>query len=196
MIDKAKTIMKKLYDTTKKWTAETDYSFSVYSTPAESLGNRFESSDKNEFGVIENITDREFYTNSFHVHVEQACNAFEKIDYESNFVQYSPGGFTSFVDANSLKQNLEAIEKLWDYSYEHTNIGYLLINVKEDQCFNCGFTGVIEPTENGYCCPNCGNKDNHSMYVIRRVSGYLTSTTQRQINKGKKQEMDLRYVHF
>ena len=192
IIEKAKAIMKHLYDTTKKWSETTNYSFSVYGTPAESLAGRFESIDKKEFGVIEGINDKDWYTNSFHLCPTTEANAFEKIDFEANFVPYSTGGFTTMIDCNDLGKNPDALEPLWDYMYD--KIGYMSINIKNDRCFECGYEGEFNPTDEGYCCPNCGNHDINKMSVIRRISGYLTDG--RPINKYKLKEIQSRVVHY
>lgn len=192
IIEKAKKIMKHLYDTTKKWSEETNYSFSVYGTPAESLAGRFESIDKQDFGEIPGINDKDWYTNSFHLCPTTKANAFEKIDFESEFVKYSSGGFTTMIDCNDFGKNPKALEPLWNYMYD--KIGYMSINIKNDRCFECGYEGEFNPTEDGYVCPNCGNHDVNKMSVVRRISGYLTDG--RKINKHKLQEIQSRVVHY
>lgn len=196
MIAKAEEIMKFLYDHTVEWSNDTNYSFSVYGTPSESLAHRFEEKDKMEFGIIPKVTSRTWYSNSFHTDVEQKCDAFEKLDHESNFINYSSGGFTTMIDAHSLKNNNEALETLWNYSYENSKIGYMSVNVREDRCYKCGNTGEFVPTVNGYECPFCGNKDLNEMEVIRRISGYLSALSSRLCNKGKKDEIDSRVIHL
>ena len=198
MIEKGRAIMKVLYDATKKWTAESTWSFSVYGTPAENLMNKFIGPDKRRFGIVEGITDKDWYTNSTHLDVEQEANGFEKLDFESNFVEYTPGGVTCMIDCNSLKNNPKALEALWNYGYENTKIQYQSINVKEDRCFNagCNYVGEHIPTEKGYRCPKCGNTDPTRQSVIRRISGYLTDASSRAINHSKKSEIDNRVVHY
>lgn len=195
-IERGQAIMETLYNATNEWKKETGLAFSVYSTPAESLAGKFYVQDRNKFGEIKDITDKEWYTNSFHLDVEQEATAFEKLDFESNFVKYTPGGCTHHVDCHSIKNNPTSLEALWDYAYEYTDCPYILINTKEDRCFKCGFIGEMTPTENGYCCPNCGNTDPVEQSVLRRISGYITDASSRPINHSKKAEIDFRYTHF
>lgn len=197
LIEKGKAIMKVLYGATKAWSANSTWAFSVYGTPAESLAGRFIGPDVKKFGIIEGITDRDWYTNSCHLDVEQEATAFEKIDFEGEFSKYTPGGVTNMIDCNSLKNNPMALEALWNYSYE-SKIPYTSINVREDRCFNsnCNYVGEFEPTDKGYKCPCCGNTDPAKMEVIRRISGYLSLVSTRAVNNGKKKEIDHRVVHF
>lgn len=195
LIEKGKNIMKVLYSATKSWSANSTWAFSVYSTPAENLINKFINPDRNTFGEIEGITDKDWYTNSCHLDVEQKANAFEKIDFEGNFSKFTPGGVTCMIDCNSLKNNPDALEPLWNYCYD-SNISYMSINVKEDRCYECGFIGEHIPTEKGYKCPNCGNTDPIKQQVIRRISGYLTDASSRPINHSKKSEIDNRVTHY
>lgn len=194
MIEKGKAIMKILYGATKSWSEKETWAYSVYGTPAESLAGRFIGHDKSLFGEIEGITDKEWYTNSCHLDVTQPATGFEKIDFESNFSKYTPGGVTVMIDCNSLKNNYMALEPLWNYSYD--KIPYQSINVKEDTCFACGYVGEHEPTDTGYKCPHCGNTDPTKQQVLRRISGYITDASSRPINKGKKTEIDNRVVHY
>lgn len=196
MISKGQAIMETLYNATKEWSAETGRAFSVYGTPAESLAGKFIEPDRKRFGIIEGITDKDWYTNSMHLDVEQEANGFEKLDFESNFVRYTPGGCTHHVDVNSLKNNPQALEALWNYAYEYTDCPYMLINTKEDRCFKCGYVGEMKPTKNGYECPNCHNTDPVFQSVIRRISGYITDSSSRPINHSKKNEIDNRYTHY
>jgi ribonucleoside-triphosphate reductase len=195
IIEKGKNIMKVLYAATKAWSDESTWYFSVYGTPAENLMNKFIGPDKKLFGEVEGITDKDWYTNSIHLDVEQNATAFEKIDFEGEFTQYTPGGVTSMMECNSLKNNPKALEPLWNYSYE-SKIPYMSINVKEDRCYKCGFVGEHIPTKKGYTCPNCGNDDPSKQQVIRRISGYLTDASSRPINHSKKSEIDSRVVHY
>ena len=195
LIEKGKQIMRVLYNATKQWTAESEWSFSVYGTPAENLMNKFITRDKKTFGEVEGITDKDWYTNSTHLDVEQKATAMEKIDFESEFSKYSPGGLTAMIDCNSLKNNPFALDALWNYSY-NSKIPYMSINIKEDRCYECGFVGEHIPTNSGYKCPCCGNTDSTKQQVIRRISGYLTDASSRPINHSKKSEIDNRVVHF
>ena len=185
-------ILQHLRDKCDEWKAETGYGFSLYGTPSENLCYKFERLDREKFGIIEGITDKEWYTNSFHLDVQQPCTAFEKIDFEAPFQKISNGGFITYVECNSLKDNPKALEALWDYAVE--KVGYFSINVPLDKCFKCGYDGQFVPTENGFQCPNCGNTDPETISCVRRISGYLTDG--RQINKGKFNEIINRVVHY
>lgn len=195
MIEKGVNIMKVLQGATKAWSANETWAYSVYSTPAENLMNKFIGPDTEMFGEVEGITDKDWYTNSCHLDIQQPATAFEKIDFEGNFSQYTPGGVTCMIDCNSLKNNPYALESLWDYVYD-SKISYASINVKEDRCYECGFVGEHIPTDDGYKCPCCGNTDPTKQQVIRRISGYLTDASSRPINHSKKSEIDNRVVHF
>jgi ribonucleoside-triphosphate reductase len=195
MIEKGVNIMKVLQGATKAWSANETWAYSVYSTPAENLMNKFIGPDTEMFGEVEGITDKDWYTNSCHLDVQQPATAFEKIDFEGNFSQYTPGGVTCMIDCNSLKNNPYALEPLWDYVYD-SKISYASINVKEDRCYACGFVGEHIPTDDGYKCPCCGNTDPTKQQVIRRISGYLTDASSRPINHSKKSEIDNRVVHY
>jgi len=198
LIEKGKAIMSYLDSTAKKWKSESTWAFSVYGTPAENLMNKFIGPDKRRFGEIEGITDKDWYTNSTHLDVQQEANGMEKLAFESNFVKYTPGGVTCMIDCNSLKNNPKALEALWNYGYEKTEIPYQSINVKEDRCFvpDCMYVGEHIPTDKGYRCPCCGNTDPTKQNVIRRISGYLTDASSRAINHSKKSEIDNRVVHY
>jgi len=195
MIQKGVNIMKILDSATKAWSKDSTWAFSVYSTPAENLMNKFIGPDKKKFGEVEGITDKDWYTNSCHLDVTQTATAFEKIDFEGNFSKYTPGGVTCMIDCNSLKNNPDALEPLWDYCYE-SKISYMSINVKEDRCFACDYVGEHTPTDRGYECPHCHNIDPTQQQVIRRISGYLTDASSRPINHSKKSEIDNRVVHY
>lgn len=196
LTEKGLEILRTLHEATKEWTENSTWSFSVYSTPAENLMNKFIGPDTKTFGEIPGITDKDWYTNSCHLDVTQIADAFEKIDFESKFTMYTPGGVTCMIDCNELKDNYMALEPLWNYSYEHSNISYMSINVKNDRCYKCGFTGEHIPTDNGYECPNCHNTDSSEQQVIRRISGYLTDASSRPINHSKKSEIDNRVTHY
>lgn len=195
LINKGKQIMSVLHQATKQWTAESEWTFSVYSTPAENLMNKFIGPDKLRFGEIEGITDKDWYTNSCHLDVTQPATAMEKIDFEGQFSEYTPGGVTCMIDCNSLLNNPFALDALWNYEYE-ANTSYNSINVKNDRCFECKFEGEFIPTNNGYKCPCCGGTNPFKQQVIRRISGYLTDASSRPINHSKKSEIDNRVTHY
>lgn len=194
MIEKAINILKFMNTKICKWKEEYRYGFSLYGTPSESLCYKFKQILKTQYGVIEGITDKNWITNSFHLDVEQECNAFEKIDFESNFQKHTPGGFITYIETNSMVNNPKALEVLWDYAYN--KIGYFAINTPADICFKCNFKGEFVATEFGFKCPNCGNTDDDSCSCIRRVSGYLTEPSHRPLNKGKHDEIANRHKHY
>jgi len=196
MVQKGKNIMQVLKSATESWKRDSTWAYSVYATPAENLMNKFIEPDRKRFGIIEGINDKNWYTNSTHLDVQQKADGFEKLDFESNFSSYSPGGVTSMVDVSSLKQNPIALEPLWNYCYEYTNVPYMSINIREDVCFECGHVGEFVPEAEGYTCPCCGNKDHNRMQVVRRISGYLSILSDRQVNKSKKAEIDARVIHY
>ncbi|MFV0504703.1 MAG: anaerobic ribonucleoside-triphosphate reductase [Lachnospirales bacterium] len=194
MIERGINILKHIKTRLDTWKEEYSYGFSLYGTPSESLCYRFEKILKEQYGEIENITDKTWITNSFHLDVEEECTAFDKIDFESRFQPLTTGGFISYVETNSMVQNPKALEVLWDYAYN--KIGYFAINTPSDICFRCGFNGEFTPTDEGFVCPNCGNNDSKTCSCIRRVSGYLTEPSHRAVNKGKFDEMTSRFKHY
>ena len=161
-------VMKHLKDKTLEWRKETNIGFSLYGTPAESLCYRFARIDKERFGTIEDITDKGYYTNSYHVDVREKIDAFEKLKFESEFQKLSGGGAISYVEIPNMKNNLKALETLVKYIYD--NIQYAEFNTKSDYCHECGFDGeIIINDDNEWECPNCGNKDHSKLTVVRRT---------------------------
>ena len=148
-------IVKALDDHCKAWEKQYGYHFSVYGTPSESLTDTFCREDTKKFGIVKDITDKEYYTNSFHYDVRKSPTPFEKLDFEKDYPQYSAGGFIHYCEYPNLKQNPKALEAVWDYAYD--KIGYLGTNTPIDQCFKCGFKGEFTATAKGYECPECGN---------------------------------------
>lgn len=187
-------ILKHLKDKTNQWKNETGYGFSLYSTPSESLCYRFCKLDQNKFGDIKHITDKGYYTNSYHYDVEKQVSPFEKIDFEKDYAFYTNGGFIHYVEYPSLINNPEALEMVWDYAYD--KIGYLGTNTPVDKCYKCGFEGEFEATDSGFKCPNCGNDDSSECSCVRRLCGYLGDTITRPVNKGKYEEMKRRVKHI
>lgn len=154
----------------KEWRAETGLGFSLYSTPAESLIYRFAKIDKQLFGEIPNVTDKLYYTNSYHVHVTEKIDAFSKLKFESQFHGISLGGCISYIEVPDMSKNLEAVEQIINFIYH--NVQYAEINTKPDVCYKCGFTGELLTDENlDWYCPNCNNKDKDEMQVMRRTCG-------------------------
>ena len=191
--DKSIAIIKYLSDKTKEWKKETGYGFSLYGTPAENLCYRFCKLDAEKFGIIEGVTDKGYYTNSFHLDVQKVMTPYEKIDFESVYPQYSSGGFISYVELTTMQNNLEALEKLWDYSYN--KVPYMGWNQPIDECYKCGYTGEFTSTSKGFECPECGNIDEDTISVTRRCCGYLSAPTSRGFNKGKQIEVTKRVKH-
>lgn len=187
-------IVKYLSDTCAKWKEETGYGFSLYGTPAESLCYKFCELDKNKFGEIQGVTDKGYYTNSFHQDVRKVTNPYEKLDYEKNFPKYSNGGFICFTEYPNMLHNLEALEDIWDFAMD--NVPYYGTNTPVDQCFECGYEGEFTCTSKGFCCPECGCHDSEKISVIRRVCGYLGAPDSRPFNKGKQQEVMNRVKHL
>lgn len=181
-----------LRDTCTKWKEETNIGFSLYSTPAESLCYRFARYDKEHFGNIEHITDKGWYTNSYHVTPTENINAFDKLDFEAQFQPIASGGHISYVEIPNLQNNLEAIREVVKYIYNH--IQYAEFNTKSDYCQVCGYDGEIKVNENNeWECPQCHNKDKSKMNVIRRTCGYLGENFW---NEGKTKEIASRVMHL
>ncbi len=185
-------VMKYMKDKTLKWRKETNIGFSLYGTPAESLCYRFARIDKERFGTIEDVTDKGYYTNSYHVDVREKIDAFDKLKFESEFQQLSGGGAISYVEIPNMKNNIPALETLIKYIYE--NIQYAEVNTKSDYCHVCGFDGEIKINKDlEWECPNCGNKDHSKLTVVRRTCGYLGENFW---NVGKTKEIKARVLHL
>ncbi|GGG00773.1 anaerobic ribonucleoside-triphosphate reductase [Paenibacillus aceti] len=179
---------------TAQWKEETGYGFSLYSTPAESLCYRFCKLDEEKFGVIPGVTDKGYYTNSFHLDVNKKVTPFEKIEFEQPYPKYANGGFITYCEFDSLVNNPEALEAVWDYAYER--VPYFGTNTPTDKCLECGYEGEFAATNNGFQCPNCGNRNPKTSSVIRRCCGYLSEPSQRPFNVGKQKEVLSRVKHM
>ncbi|WP_405169444.1 anaerobic ribonucleoside-triphosphate reductase [Paenibacillus sp. FSL H3-0286] len=186
-------IVKYLSNKATKWKNETGYGFSLYSTPAESLCYRFCKLDEEVFGVIKGITDKGYYTNSFHLDVNKKATPFEKIEFEKEYPHYASGGFITYCEFDALVKNPEALEAVWDFAYER--VPYFGTNTPVDKCLECRYEGEFEATVSGFECPNCGNKNPKTSSVIRRCCGYLSEPSQRPFNKGKQNEVVSRVKH-
>ncbi len=186
-------VVKTMGDATQRWKAETGFGFSLYSTPSESLCYRFCKLDQERFGDISDVTDKGYYTNSFHLDVYRKVNPFEKIDFETGYAELATGGHITYVELPNMKHNLLALERIWDYAIER--VPYFGSNTPVDACGACGFMGETLATANGFVCPDCGNHDSATLSVTRRVCGYLGSPNARPFNNGKQKEVMRRVKH-
>ena len=185
-------VMNHLRETTDKWKAETNIGFALYGTPAESLCYKFARIDKQRFGTIKDVTDKGYYTNSYHVDVREKIDAFDKLAFESDFQKISSGGAISYVEIPNMQNNISALEEVVKFIYD--NIQYAEFNTKSDFCHVCGFDGeIIINDNNEWECPNCGNKDHSKMTVVRRTCGYLGENFW---NAGKTKEIKQRVLHL
>ena len=190
-------VMRKLNAACKKWKAENNMDFSLYGTPLESTTYKFAKCLQKRFGMIEGVTDRNYITNSYHVHVTEEMNAFDKLKFEAQFQELSPGGAISYVEVPNMQNNIEAVLSVMQYIYD--NIMYAELNTKSDYCQVCGYDGEIQiVSEEGsgklvWECPNCGNRDQDKMSVARRTCGYIGTQFW---NQGRTQEIKERVLHL
>ena len=189
-------IMRKLNEYTAKWKAAEDIDYSLYGTPLESTTYKFAKTLQRRFGVVKGVTDKNYITNSYHVHVTEPIDAFSKLALEAKFQQLSPGGAISYVEVPNMQNNIEAVIQVIRFIYD--NIMYAELNTKSDYCQECGFDGEIEivKDENGkllWRCPKCGNMDESKMNVARRTCGYIGSQFW---NQGRTQEIRERVLHL
>lgn len=185
-------VMNRLRAATDKWKADTGLGFALYGTPAESLCYRFARIDKKRFGTVKDITDKGYYTNSYHVDVREEIDAFSKFSFESQFQNISSGGAISYVEIPNMRHNLKALAEIVKFIYD--NIQYAEFNTKSDYCHECGFDGEIIVNKDGeWECPSCGNKDHSKMNVTRRTCGYLGENFW---NVGKTKEIAARVLHI
>lgn len=188
--DFALQIVAKMHDYCLAWEKESGYHYSLYSTPAESLTDTFCRLDMKKFGHIPDITDKDYYTNSYHYDVRKHPTPFEKITFEEAFPKYAAGGFIHYCEYPNLKQNPSALEAVWDWAYDH--VGYLGTNTCIDKCFKCGFMGEFKATARGFVCPECGNHDPAFCDVVKRTCGYLGNPQQRPMVHGRHIEIKSR----
>ena len=189
-------IMHHLNDACAKWKSETDIDFSLYGTPLESTTYKFAKCLQKRFGIVPGITDKNYITNSYHIHVTEHINAFDKLAFESQFQALSPGGAISYVEVPNMQQNLDAVLEVMKFIYDH--IMYAELNTKSDYCQVCGFDGEIEIKEDKdgkliWVCPQCGNTDQSKMNVARRTCGYIGT---QYWNQGRTQEIRDRVLHL
>ena len=177
-----------------EWSDEYGYHFSVYSTPSESLTDRFCRLDTEKFGEVSDITDKGYYTNSFHYDVRKNPTPFEKLDFEKDYPAYCSGGFIHYCEYPKLVTNPKALEAVWDYAYDR--VGYLGTNTPIDHCYECGFQGDFLPTDKGFKCPQCGNYDPAKCDVVKRTCGYLGNPQQRPMVSGRHKEISSRVKHM
>ena len=194
--DFALKVMQFLNDKCTKWREETNISFSLYGTPLESTTYKFAKCLQKRFGIIPGVTDKNYITNSYHVHVTENIDAFSKLKFESEFQALSPGGAISYVEVPNMLNNIDAVLSVMQYIYE--NIMYAELNTKSDYCQCCGYTGEIQIVndEDGklvWECPNCGNRDQDKMNVARRTCGYIGTQFW---NQGRTQEIKERVLHL
>ena len=189
-------VMQRLNDKCKEWKAAENISYSVYGTPMESTTYKFAKALQKRFGIIKGVTDKNYITNSYHVHVSEEINAFDKLKFEADFQRLSPGGAISYIEVPNMQDNIPAVLTVMKYIYE--NIMYAELNTKSDYCMVCGYDGEIqiEENENGkliWKCPNCGNTDQSKMSVARRTCGYIGTQFW---NQGRTQEIKDRVLHL
>ena len=185
-------VMRRMKQATLDWKEETGLGFALYGTPAESLCHRFAKIDLARFGSIKDITDKGYYTNSYHVDVREEINAFDKLSFEADFQKISTGGCISYVEIPNMSKNIEALEDMIEFIYE--NIQYAEFNTKSDYCQVCGFSQEIIINDEGeWECPQCHNKDQSKMNVTRRTCGYLGDNFW---NEGKTKEIKSRVLHI
>lgn len=187
-------VLRTLAERARAWTAEHGYQFSVYSTPSESLTDRFCRLDRAKFGAVADITEKDYYTNSFHYDVRKSPTPFEKLDFEADYAPLTSGGFIHYCEYPVLQQNPKALEAVWDYAYDR--VGYLGTNTPIDHCLECDFSGDFTPTARGFACPACGNDDPRTCDVVKRTCGYLGNPQQRPMVHGRHVEISSRVKHM
>lgn len=189
-------ILSRMKSFTTKWTSESGFAFSLYGTPSESLCERFCKLDKKIYGESKfaEIFEKGYYTNSFHLDVQEKTDPYSKIKFESQFVPMSTGGFICYGEFPNMRNNVEALEDVWNFAYDR--VPYYGTNTPIDTCYSCRFEGEFTATTKGYECPNCGNRDSATINVTRRVCGYLGSPESRPFNAGKQSEVIRRVKHL
>ncbi len=189
-------VMNHLNDTCQKWARESNISFSLYGTPLESTTYKFAKCLQDRFGIIPGVTDKNYITNSYHIHVTEEINAFDKLTFEAQFQKLSPGGAISYVEVPNMQDNIDAVLAVMQHIYDH--IMYAELNTKSDYCQCCGYDGEIQILEDEHHkliwkCPKCGNTDQDKMNVARRTCGYIGTQFW---NQGRTQEIKERVMHL
>lgn len=189
-------VMQRLNDKCAEWRAAENIAYSVYGTPMESTTYKFAKSLQKAFGIIPDVTDHNYITNSYHVNVREEIDAFNKLQFESEFQKLSPGGAISYVEVPNMQKNIPGVLAIMKCIYE--NIMYAELNTKSDHCDICGYEGEIKAVDDGYGklvweCPNCGNRDKHKMVVVRRICGYLGGAN--DVNQGRLGDIHDRVEH-
>lgn len=168
--------------------------YSVYSTPSESLTDRFCRLDKDRFGSVKDVTDKDYYTNSYHLDIRKKYTPFEKLDFEKDYPFYASGGFIHYCEYPKLRHNPQALEAVWDYAYDC--VAYLGTNTPIDKCYECSFEGEFTPTAEGFTCPECGNNNPDTCDVVKRTCGYLGNPVKRPMVHGRHVEIATRVKHM
>ena len=189
-------VMQRLNDKCKEWKEAENISYSVYDTPMESTTYKFAKCLQKRFGIIPGVTDKNYITNSYHVHVTEEIDAFSKLKFESEFQKLSPGGAISYIEVPNMQTNIPAVLSVLQYIYE--NIMYAELNTKSDFCEVCGYDGEIKIIEDEtgklvWECPKCGNRDQDKLFVARRTCGYIGTQFW---NQGRTQEIKDRVLHL
>ncbi|MCD8915687.1 anaerobic ribonucleoside-triphosphate reductase [Staphylococcus simulans] len=187
-------ILRRMKDFQYQWTEENDIFFSLYSTPSESLTDRFCRLDTERFGLIPDITDKGYYQNSFHYDVRKAVSPFEKLDFEKDYPFLASGGYIHYCEYPKLTHNTKALEAVWDYAYD--KVSYLGTNAPIDKCYECGFEGEFDTTAHGFECPYCQNHNPDTVDVVKRTCGYLGNPVQRPTIEGRHKEIAARVKHM
>ena len=187
--------MQKLNDKCAEWKAAENISYSVYGTPMESTTYKFAKCLQRRYGIIPGVTDKNYITNSYHVHVTEPIDAFHKLSFEAKFQELSPGGAVSYVEVPNMQNNIPAVISVIQFIYD--NIMYAELNTKSDYCQACGFNGEIQIVEDDgklvWECPKCGNRDQNTLNVARRTCGYIGTQFW---NQGRTQEIKERVLHL
>ena len=192
-VDFSMNIIRYLNQIRDRWNAESRFYYTLYATPAESLTDRFAHLDAKEFGVVEGVTDKDWYTNSFHVDPRHNMSPFDKYKFEAKYIPYTTGGNICYVEMPNLESNPDALEALWDYASRE--VPYFGVNTPISKCLVCSYSGDMDADARGFFCPECGNRDADQLEVIMRLCGYLSDVGQRKPIAGRVEEIKARVKH-